>query len=285
MVGSEKEAKTIKLSMEVSNQEDDNLVVSSRGDVCLVDTEPKPAFMTLNTSQLERLMGTSSKITVKLNLSNRISIPSEKFVDKFIEMSREGYASLIQSLPILESDSFDFKSKSADGRTAFMVACEDGHLVAVSYLLHLALEHPKKIDLWMKDENKQSGFHLACRNGHSDIVNLILKLSKNATFEEPFNEVDVDNDTPLLTACKKQRGKVIKVLTDHPELIDFNAKTTSGQTAFHIACHLQNNFIVDQLVKTALRTSINLKFIKRYPKINIDKDNCKFIGRINSIPL
>ena len=63
---------------------------------------------------------------------------------------------------------------SDDGKTGFMVACENGYTTIAEILL----EHSgtKRIDFNAKDNLGRTAFMYACLKGRKEVVELILKL-------------------------------------------------------------------------------------------------------------
>ena len=86
-------------------------------------------------------------------------------------------------------------------------------------------------------------------------------MAKNNIDSKSFDEPNKVYETPLHTACEREHDKVVKVLTEHPELINFNAMNMYGQTAFHIACIQKNNTIVELLIATEKTTKIKLEIM------------------------
>ena len=79
-----------------------------------------------------------------------------------------------------------------------------------------------------------TAFHIACLNGYSDVVKIFMEnggyLIKNITNDH--------GETSFHLACKEGQFEIVQLLLEnaHLEIMDFNAKTIFGETAFELAC-------------------------------------------------
>ena len=112
----------------------------------------------------------------------------------------------------------DFQSSNVATDTAFLSACQGGHVTEVEPLLH-ALQNPDARD----GQNNCTGIHWAVRNGHSDVVRLLLEAGadKDAATE--------DGGRALLFAAENGHLDVVRLLVEAGA--DKDAVMPDGPTA------------------------------------------------------
>ena len=162
------------------------------------------------------------------------------------------------------------------GNTPLHTACEWGSEKSVKYLviekkcdinacndlgetpLHLACRHKRTeivklllenscVSINKVNNSKESPLHLACLHEESSIANLIL----NKLFDHPDIDIpDIHGDTPLINACRKGNGIIVKYLIDkgcNPAY----ANEYSMETPIHVVCRMQRLDILQVLVQNS----------------------------------
>ena len=72
----------------------------------------------------------------------------------------------------------------------------------------------------------------ACGNGHKDVVKLLLDHSERIE----LNARDNEGQTVFMFACGNGHKDIVIMLLAHSDRIDLNATDNSGKTALMIAC-------------------------------------------------
>lgn len=91
-------------------------------------------------------------------------------------------------------------AKDENGRSAFHVACKNGHIATVKYLLEYF------VDKTATDTDGLSALHAACVGGHTDVVKLLLNAGRS------INDTTYHNLSPLHLACIKGQYDTVKLL-------------------------------------------------------------------------
>ncbi len=100
-----------------------------------------------------------------------------------------------------------------------MFASEKGNVRSVKALLSALGGNEVKLEA--QNQKGKTALMLACQEGHSEIVKEILLHSHNSRRRKGrdlllflLGQVDDKGDTPLLLACKNKRPKVVKVILE-----------------------------------------------------------------------
>uniref|UniRef100_A0A8C1MKE6 Ankyrin repeat domain 52 n=1 Tax=Cyprinus carpio TaxID=7962 RepID=A0A8C1MKE6_CYPCA len=114
------------------------------------------------------------------------------------------YAGNVAALQLALTCGSDVNSVDYSGRSALMLAAENGHTSAVDFLLHQA-----GADLSLLDINSNSALHIACRRSHEMCALLIL-----AEIDDPtlINSTNTALQTPLHIAARNGLATVVEVL-------------------------------------------------------------------------
>ena len=220
-----------------------------------------------------------------------------QYARKFLELRRSCHSSsttfnpghaacIIDDVQMLQLGFLFTYQVNEFGNTPLHTACEWGSDNTVKYLiiekkydvnaynifgetpLHLACRHKRTeiVKLLLKNscvlinkvsEFKESPLHLACLHEESLIANLILS---DTRFDHSDIDVpDIYGDTPLMNACRKGNGIVVKCLIDkgcNPAY----ANEYSMETPIHVACRMQRLDILQVLVQN---TGSDTKFDHR----------------------
>ena len=121
--------------------------------------------------------------------------------------------------------------------TPFYVACSNGRRDVVLHLLG-----DPRIDVTKPEVDGFTPFNIACQEGHYDIVSLMLS--------DPRIDPTVpskEGGTPLLMAAFRSGVEVIALLLADPRL-DANSQVVGGQTLFFMACHQGRSDLVSYLL-------------------------------------
>ena len=170
---------------------------------------------------------------IDLNTTKKIPRKGDTGLTAFQNACIKGDSDLVQTF-IQNADEFNFDLNVKDnkGWTAFHYACVWGH----SDLVKIFLENAAtvSIDINKKSNEGMTPFHIACLNGYSDVAKIFMEnrgnLNKNITNDH--------GETPLHLACKEGQCEIVQLLLEntHLEIMDVNAKTIFGETAFELAC-------------------------------------------------
>ena len=291
MIGSEQEAKSIKYFIEANSIDKPEMVVSSTGNVAVIDAEPNFPIMVINESQLKQMLNKDGKVNYKLKFWTRLD--DEAFIRHFMDVCTSG---IFPKDPVVLKDiNLNYK---INGRTALMVACERGNFKVAAFLLQLSgIDKSIKVDVFAQDNFGKSAFYIACENGSHAIVDLILRLydfhhPDRKKLKDPQN---VTKSTPLQIACQKRHLKVVEILLQNLDITDINAKDNKGDSAFDIACKLKCEATLNLLIRSAEMAKIVLDvksgydlwpekfdFLSKFEKICLERDNIKILELFGS---
>ena len=170
---------------------------------------------------------------IDLNTTKKIPRKGDTGLTAFQNACIKGDSDLVQTFIENAAEfKFDLNTEDDKGWTAFHYACVWGH----SDLVKIFMENAAtvSIDVNKKSNEGMTPFHIACKNGYSDVVKIFMEnrgnLNKNITNDH--------GETPLHLACKEGQFEIVQLLLDnaHLEIMDLNAKTIFGETAFELAC-------------------------------------------------
>uniref|UniRef100_A0A673H9Q6 Serine/threonine-protein phosphatase 6 regulatory ankyrin repeat subunit C-like n=1 Tax=Sinocyclocheilus rhinocerous TaxID=307959 RepID=A0A673H9Q6_9TELE len=114
------------------------------------------------------------------------------------------YAGNVAALKLALTCGSHVNSVDYTGRSALMVAAENGHTSAVDILLHQA-----GADLSLLDIDRNSALHIACRRSHEMCALLILAETDDPTL---INTTNTALQTPLHIAARNGLATVVEVL-------------------------------------------------------------------------
>ena len=147
----------------------------------------------------------------------------------------------------------DLNEKDNVGKTAFIHACENGHLKVVKYLWKKG-----QINLQLQDIYQKSAIIYACEKGHNSIVEFIISKSTGVNCKEEaflwicyyggltkvlqklihqeidFNYTDDDGSTGLMWACHQRQIETVRFICENLAVmkIDLSIKDNAGNTAW-----------------------------------------------------
>ena len=124
-----------------------------------------------------------------------------------------------------------------DGVTAFMFACQKGHV----QIAELLLKYQADPNARYKDGT--NCFIFACNNGHIPIVKLLLRKE----FKVDPNVSNNNGWTALMSACANGRTETVELLL--AIVVDINIKNNDGWNAFMLACEKGHSEVVELLLK------------------------------------
>ena len=138
---------------------------------------------------------------------------------------------------VLTQHKCDTMCKRTDGSTPLHLACYNGHLNVVEYLI---TQH--KCDTVCKDNDGSTPLHDAAYNGHLDVVEYLITHHKCDTMCKR-----TDGSTPLHNAAYNGHLDVVEYLITHHKC-DTMCKRTDGSTPLHnAACNGHLN-VVEYLI-------------------------------------
>ena len=112
---------------------------------------------------------------------------------------------------LLMNQNLNWNMKDPYGKTAFMFASSNNHLVIIQLILHQAQN--KSIDWNAKDLSGRTAFMWACFNGQKQVVETILK---HSNFHEiNLNDQDFIGRTPFMLACHNGQTDVVQLLINY----------------------------------------------------------------------
>ncbi|CAC5355471.1 unnamed protein product [Mytilus coruscus] len=251
------------------------------------------------------LLGKTEVVTVLLDYNADHSLCDENGQSPLLVASREGHGTIIETLlqnnadvnksdvednsPLLEASSkcylstvetlskkiTDFPKCNKLGQTPVFVACKNGGVDVVRYLLSFLIEyistpdnegrsplfiacrkgHYGVVELLLEnnadvsrcDRNKQSPLFIASDQGYNDIVNILIQ--NNAK----INQCDEEGKTPLFAASEKARTETAKILVDSGA--DLNEADNEKRTPLYAACKGGFIDIVTHLVENGSSVS------------------------------
>ena len=161
---------------------------------------------------------------------------------------QNGHEEVVKML--LEYDGINVDSQtSVDSMTPLHIACSEGY----DRVVRLLLEHNNNISII--NQPTQTGkvpLSLACRHGHHKVVRLLLDHDTST-----INSANNDGVTPLFYACQfnKTNDKIIKMLLDKGA--DFNQVGIAGWSPLFVACWVENNEAVTELLKRGADPNIS----------------------------
>ncbi|OQS00555.1 ankyrin repeat domain-containing protein 50 [Achlya hypogyna] len=152
-----------------------------------------------------------------------VNLPNANGETAFMHACQNGHVQVVQSL--LAVPSLDVNRKDNDGWTGLMAACSFGCTAIVEELLARAAA----IDLNHVNHSGFTGLMLACQNGHFDVVVLLLAqegIDVNATST-------VVGVSALMLCCEKGNLDLVRAFLDVASrvLLDVNGKNHEGMTA------------------------------------------------------
>ena len=141
------------------------------------------------------------------------------------------------------------------GATPLIMACRNGHLAVVDYVLEKCSADIEQVGTVSFDgENIEGAPPLWCAAaaGHYDIVKLLIKKGAKV------NNTTFTNSTPLRAACFDGHFEIVKYLVDNKA--DIEIANRHGHTCLMIACYKGHTKIVKYLMDKGAK--INRKSLK-----------------------
>lgn len=105
-----------------------------------------------------------------------------------------------------------------------LYACRHNKIELVQLLLD-----QKNISLDARSQYGNTALHIACALGGDAIVELLLKQKK---IKQILNSLNIENFTPLYSACSTGQVKIVRLLINHPH-ININQQHKDGPAAIH----------------------------------------------------
>ena len=97
---------------------------------------------------------------------------------------------------------------------------------------------------------------IACANGQKDVVKLLVEHPNKIE----LNARDNHGWTPFMSACMHGHKDVVQLLLHHSDRIELNARNNDGKTAFMLACQYGGKDVVKLLLEYSyIDTSKELK--------------------------
>ena len=143
--------------------------------------------------------------------------------------------------------------KDVDGNSGFILACRNGHINIVSFLL----SHNNKVDLNARTNWGENAFYQACSNKHIDIVRLLQENSDAKNIE--INATNRGGENAFIQACSLGFGELVRVLLSCKE-INVNIKNSKEETGFYLAWFNDHLDIVD-MIDTSPIIDFNAEFL------------------------
>ncbi|ODM18634.1 hypothetical protein SI65_05251 [Aspergillus cristatus] len=151
-----------------------------------------------------------------------------------------GLAESIRALVDKQQDP-NLEAQNSHGRTALLLAAENGHEAVVKLLLD------KGADKDIKDDDRQTALFMAAQNGHQAVVKLLL--DKGAKLDTK----DDNGRTALLYTAYNGNEAVVKLLLDQGA--DLEAKDEKGRTALLWASENGHTAVVKLLLDKVTKNS------------------------------
>ena len=168
----------------------------------------------------------------------------------------------IQAFLTAYSEEQDKNIKNDYGETSFHLACKNGHLEIVQFLLkniHSEINfNTRELDLNAKNYIRETAFTLACKKGQSKVVKLLIENS--AAFSIDLNERDWYGKTAFMSASIHGHLDVFKIIMKNTTAssIDLKVDYESIIMAFHVASLRGHSDMVKFFQESAATYGINL---------------------------
>ena len=140
----------------------------------------------------------------------------------------------------------NINARTSDGRTALMIAAENGFLEGASILLEQGAD--ASLRCW---EQRYSALHLAAITGHADVVGLLLDRNAAAADERATGEW-----TPLMLAASRGHTSCMTALLVRGARPD--ATNASGSISLEIAAQLSEDDEAIELMASALQGAFSV---------------------------
>ena len=150
---------------------------------------------------------------------------------KLFEAARTGDLSTVKKLV----KSVDIESADIGGRTALMIASQEGHVPVVDFLT------ARGADVNARTMYGWSSLLAASQYGHTEVVRILLKKGADVETKNIYDE------TPLITASRKGNAEIVQALIDGGA--DVSARDQHGETALKNAKSAMHQDVVEILVE------------------------------------
>jgi len=190
-------------------------------------------------------------VDVIVNYSDysKLNILDKKGQTAFVWACENGHIDIVQLLLNHSDDKIQLNKSCRISnvlkRSAFMIACAEEQVGVVQVIL----EHPKQrnIDFNAKDTIGRTAFMIACFHGSLRLVQLFMEhLHENID----LNAQDDYGSTAFMFACANGHRDIVKLLLDQPHgRIEYNTTDHAGKTAFARACYNQHFEIIQSLLQ------------------------------------
>ena len=127
--------------------------------------------------------------------------------------------------------------------TELQYIIEQNNATAIKQLLESG------IDLNARDEKRRSLLHIAAGNDTDDMINILLANNFDV------NVADLDGETPLITACKKNKLNNVNALIKHGANVSHSLETT-GDSALHFAVKFAGKEITECLINRNISVNV-----------------------------
>ncbi|XP_067668335.1 ankyrin repeat domain-containing protein 50-like [Haliotis asinina] len=153
---------------------------------------------------------------------------------------------------VLSKNTLDINGRVRCGRTAVMLAADNGHRDVLELLVG------RGANVALTDENGDNFLHCACREGHAEVVKYILLQDL-----VDINSLGHEKKSPVLIAGEQGHTEVVELLVKHGA--DLSLREKSGSNTLHRACYY-GQFDVVKHILSLNRVDINCRgYMKRTP--------------------
>ncbi|XP_063405750.1 serine/threonine-protein phosphatase 6 regulatory ankyrin repeat subunit B-like [Mytilus trossulus] len=152
-----------------------------------------------------------------------------------------GYVDFVEYFRVKSPGHID--GKDTKGRSSFFVACENGHILVVKYLMKYI--H----DFNAENSEKTTALSATCLNGHTEVAQLLLE-NKAET-----NKTNNSNQSTIHFACSNGNVKLVQLLLNGKYNVDLTVNDHLQNTALHIACEKGHSEIVKTLMELGLEVN------------------------------
>ena len=159
----------------------------------------------------------------------------------FFVSSYLGYVDFVEYFRVKSPGHID--GKDTKGRSSFFVACENGHILVVKYLMKYL--H----DINAENSEKTTALSATCLNGHTEVAQLLLE-NKAET-----NKTNNSNQSTIHFACSHGNVKLVQLLLNGGYNVDLTVKDHLQNTALHIACERGHSEIVKTLMELGMEVN------------------------------
>ena len=212
-----------------------------------IDCKNAAPSLVLHFRQIKEMMNDNRSITFEISINHVEDINKEDLTvqdnlsTKFLQACYEGDVKKLNQL-LHTKEPINFNAKVKNGRTGFMIACNQGSLQIVKKLVRISVDQSIYLDT--TDDFGMTAFMIAVNENQFDIVKYLLESPK---VQIDFNKKGLQDETPFMNACYYGHKEIVELFLNSQTEIDFDARDLYGDTALTHARENGHEDIVELL--------------------------------------